>query len=480
MYKYLFCLMISVSIFNFSETKQEIRKEPTCAHCGKGLSSAFVDVVKKSGPAVVYIETKYSSDKKVASEADNQSDPFRQFQDELFDKFFGRSQVPNRREKPPATGSGFIVSDDGYIVTNYHVIEGAAEILVEIYENDGEKEYKAELIGCDPKTDIAVIKIEEKNLPYLKFADSDLIEQGQCIVAIGHPLRLRDSVTTGVISAKHRMNLANNQIEDYIQTDASLNPGSSGGPLLDLNGEVIAVNTAIIPPSHRNMGVGFSVPSNIAKMIYEHVKETGTVNRGFLGVSIQDLTEDLIEGFGYKKGTKGALVASVSKDSVAERVGLIPGDLIISFNEKSIKNAKNFSTEVGKLPAGKKCKVKILRKGKTKTLSLELGSQMPEASTKGDIIHRLGVIVEDIPESDGQKYNLKKGESGVVIKEIVSGSLAHRSGWKAGSVIMVINGTKITKVEDLSKALEKAGKGKKLVALLSLKGQALFTSITTP
>lgn len=281
MYKYLFCLMISVSIFNFSETKQEIRKEPTCAHCGKGLSSAFVDVVKKSGPAVVYIETKYSSDKKVASEADNQSDPFRQFQDELFDKFFGRSQVPNRREKPPATGSGFIVSDDGYIVTNYHVIEGAAEILVEIYENDGEKEYKAELIGCDPKTDIAVIKIEEKNLPYLKFADSDLIEQGQCIVAIGHPLRLRDSVTTGVISAKHRMNLANNQIEDYIQTDASLNPGSSGGPLLDLNGEVIAVNTAIIPPSHRNMGVGFSVPSNIAKMIYEHVKETGTVNRGF-------------------------------------------------------------------------------------------------------------------------------------------------------------------------------------------------------
>lgn len=477
MNKKILCIMACASIFAFSAKTPSLKETSSCAHCGNGLSNAFVNVVKQSREAVVYIETKYSR----PSGRERAIDPYEQFQGDLLEKFFGGSGRPERRRKAPhGSGTGFIVSSDGYIVTNHHVIKDATEIIVEKYGDDGEKEYKATLVGCDPRTDIAVIKIEEKELPYLEFANSDEIEQGQWIVAIGHPLRLRDSVTAGVVSAKHRMNLQISQLEDFVQTDASLNPGSSGSPLLNLRGEVIAVNTAIIPPSSQNMGVGFSVPSNIAKMVYEHVKITGTVNRGFLGVSLQDLNEDLIEGFGYKKGTKGSLITSVAKDSAGEIAGLCPGDLVVSFNGNNIKNSSTFQMAVGKLPAGEACNLTVLRNNKQVKLKVTLGSSMPEKSEEGDIIHKLGVIVEEITESSAQKYHLKSGENGVVIKEIVEGSLAHRSGWKAGSVIMVVNGDKINNVEDLSKALKKTESGKKLVALLNHKGAALFTSITTP
>jgi len=436
----------------------------SCSHCGKGLSNAFVDVVKKCRSSVVYIETKYNNSH--TEKAYGSMDPFH---DEFFRNFFGNSRnVPESLERKPQIGSGtgFIVSEDGYIVTNHHVVKDASEILVEMYQDDSETEYKAVLVGCDPKTDIAILKIEGKGLPYLQFANSDDLEPGQWIIAIGHPLRLKDSVTAGVISAKHRTNLQITQLEDYVQTDASLNPGSSGSPLLDLEGKVVAVNTAIIPPSSKNMGVGFSVPSKIAQMVYEHVKSTGVVNRGFLGVSIQDLTEDLAEGFGYKKGTKGALVSFVEKNSAGELAGLQIGDLVISFNNTKIKNGRCFATEVGKLPAGKKCEISVLRKGEKITLFTELGSLAEKSSVKDDAILRLGVVIE----------TLKEGE--LSIKDIVPGSLAHRSGWKVGSIIIAVNGDKIQSVEDLKKAIEKTEKGKKLVALLSFNGHSLFTSLT--
>ena len=472
MNKYLSLVLISTSIALFGAQNTA----GTCSHCGKGLSSAFVDVVKKCRSSVVYIETKYKM-----AERDRHVESIDQFQDEIFRRFFGAPGGGNERvERKPVIGSGtgFIVSEDGYIVTNHHVVKDASEILVEIYQDDSETEYQAVLVGCDPKTDIAVLKIEEKGLPFLTFANSDELEPGQWIVAIGHPLRLRDSVTAGVISAKHRTNLQITQLEDYVQTDASLNPGSSGSPLLDLEGRVVAVNTAIIPPSSKNMGVGFSVPSKIAEMVYEHVKSTGVVNRGFLGVNIQDLTEDLVEGFGFKKGTKGALISSVAKNSAGELAGLVPGDLITAFNGKKIKSSCNFATEVGKLPAGKKCELEVVRKGEKIKLEAMLGSLVSESAANDDAIVRLGVVVESIAESAREKYQLKNGETGLLIKDIVPGSLAHRSGWKAGSVILVVNGDKIATVEDLKKAIEKTEKGKKLVALLSRDGQSLFTSIT--
>ena len=453
-----------------------------CKNPVKCLSNIFVDTVKNSRQSVVYIETKYGKQKlsKESTQQRNNYDQFDQFQDDLLQRFFGqpRGYGEEQRGRQIGSGTGFIVSDDGFIVTNHHLIKDATEIVVEMYADSGDKQYSAELVGCDPRTDIAILKIEGKGLPYLIFSDSDKIEQGQMIVAIGHPLRLRDSVTVGVISAKHRKNLEIADIGDFIQIDAGLSSGNSGGPLLNIDGEVVGVNTAIIPPSSRNMGVGFSVPSNIAKMVYEHVKATGTVNRGYLGVSVQDLTADLIEGFGLKKNTKGALVSDVAKNSSGLKAGLKSGDIVIEFDSMPIKSVKNFQIEVGKLPAGKKCQIKIFRDGKQMMLTAELGSHMPQASISGDIIHKLGVIVEEIAEGNGQKHHLKTGETGVVIKEVVEGSIAHRSGWKEGSVIRTLNGMKISSVKDLEKALESSSKKKKIVALLSHNGSVLFSSLS--
>jgi serine protease Do len=482
MNKYLSLILFGAQVCLVSlGAKEEVKLTGSCNHCGNSLSSANINVVKKCRGAVVYIETKYTKESNHFSfNKDNQG--YFGFDEDLLEKFFGFQEGGKapEKEQPKGSGSGFIVSQDGYIITNHHVVKDADQIMVEIYQGEEGKEYKAELVGSDVKTDIAVLKIEEKNLPYLEFADSNELEPGQFVIAIGHPLRLKDTVTAGVISAKNRMNLQITHLEDFVQSDVSLSPGSSGSPLLDLTGKVVAVNTAIIPPSHKNMGVGFSVPSNIALMVFEHIKEKGIVNRGFLGVNIQDLTEDLIEGFGLKKGTKGALISNVTEGSAGEIAGLKQGDLVISFNNEMIKNANAFANHVGKLPAGKKCEIIVLRDGKKLTLNAELGSFIPEIASSGNIIHKIGVTVEEITENNTLKYKMKSGESAVVIKEVIPGSLAYKSGWKEGSIIMVINGEKIKRVEDLVKALEKSNKGKKLVALLNHNGNTLFTSITTP
>ncbi len=474
MKKYLFLAVASSNILLFGASES---LSGNCEHCGNGLSNAFVNVVKKCRSSVVYIETKH---KQSASEF-NAIDPNDPFQNDLLERFFGGRRGGFRNQAPEVQGSGtgFIVSEDGYIVTNYHVVKDASEIKVEIYEGGSvEKEYKAELVGYDHQTDIAILHIDEKDLPYLEFADSDKIEPGQWIVAIGHPLRLRDSVTAGVISAKHRMNLQITELGDFVQTDASLNPGSSGSPLLDLEGKVVAVNTAIIPPSGKNMGVGFSVPSNIAQMVYDHVKTSGVVSRGFLGVNIQDLTSDLAEGFGLKKGTKGALISEVTEGSAGEKAGLQSADVVIAFNGESIKDAGSFATHVGRLPSGNKSKLTIYRAGKKMDIEVVLGSKMKDVSAESDSIHKLGVIVEELTEITKQKYQLKATDSGVIIKEVIPGSLAHRAGWKADSVIMAVNGEKVQSIADLCKALEKSKDGKKVVALLNFKGHALYSSIS--
>jgi len=473
MKKYLFLAIASSNILLFGAGE---KLSGTCEHCGNGLSNAFVNVVKKCRSSVVYIETK----QKQATSEFGGIDPMDPFQNDLLERFFGGRRREFRNEAPEVQGSGtgFIVSEDGYIVTNYHVVKDASEIKVEIYGDSVEKEYKAELIGYDHQTDIAILHIDEKDLPYLEFADSDKIEPGQWIVAIGHPLRLRDSVTAGVISAKHRMNLQITELGDFVQTDASLNPGSSGSPLLDLEGKVVAVNTAIIPPTGKNMGVGFSVPSNIAQMVYDQVKTSGVVSRGFLGVNIQDLTSDLAEGFGLKKGTKGALISEVAEGSAGEKAGLQTADVVIAFNGESIKDASSFATFVGRLPSGNKSTLTIYRAGKKMDIDVVLGSKMKDVSIQGDSIHKLGVIVEELTDITKQKYQLKASDSGVLIKEVIPGSLAHRAGWKVDSVIMAVNGEKVQSIADLCKALEKSKDGKKVVALLSFKGHALYSSIS--
>ncbi len=472
------------AIVAFSALGAVSKDTGSCEQCGQSLSQAFINVAKKCRPAVVHIRVEAGNGQ--TQGFSDSSNPFEMFQDELFNRFFGlpgggsgSSRGQPQNSYAVSNGSGFIVSSDGYIVTNYHVIKDGGKIVVEKYD-EIERQYDAKLIGCDPNTDLAVLKIEADNLVFLEFADSDEIEVGQWTMAIGHPFKLRDSVSAGVISATHRGDLQISQLEDFIQTDAAINPGHSGGPLVDLNGKVIGVNTAILSKTGGNIGVGFAVPSNIAKMVSLQIRESGSVDRAFLGVQIQDLNDDLCTGFKLKKGTTGALIAEVVPDSAAAVAGLMPGDLVVDFNNEVIKSSKQLYTVLGKLPSGTKCSMNIIREGKQKKISLVLGSKTKEASTEGDIIHKLGIFVEQITTENAGKYGIKADEKGVVVTKVLSGSIAAILGWTPGSVILVVNGQKIGSVNDFKNSLENANPKDRLVILMHNQGRASFHSIPHP
>lgn len=456
----------------------------TCTECGKGLSSAFIDVAKTGRPAVVHIRGEMGGHSAAPMEEYSQSpsNPFEQFQEELFQRFFGSPQERRGAPRGPqgeSHGSGFIVTADGYIVTNHHVIKDASRIIVEKYD-EVEKEFEATLVGCDPKTDLAILKIEATDLPYVEFADSDDLQVGQWSIAIGHPFKLRDSVTAGVISAMHRGDLKISQLEDFIQTDTPINPGSSGGPLFNLEGKVIGVNTAILSRSGGNIGVGFAVPSNIAKMVFEQIKAKGSVDRGFLGVQIQDLSEDLVSGFKLKKGTTGALIAEVVPGSCAEVAGLAPGDVVIEFNGNEIKGAKQLYNSIGKIAAGDECKLRVLRNGKVRNISLVLGSKSLESVQEGDVIHRLGIIVEQLTPENAHKYSAKTDDKGVVITRVLPGTIAAMMGWSEGAIILVVNGENVNSVGDVKRIIENANTKDRIVFLMHYHGRASFHSVPHP
>lgn len=481
-------LLLSVicnTAFLVGEEPKEHQHAELCEKCGQSLSRSFVAVAKKCRPAVVHIRGEHGrgGPSKSYPFQGGPSSPFEQFQEELFHRFFGypennsknQSQVPSQM----STGSGFIVSSDGYIVTNHHVVKDATRILVEKFD-EIEQEFEAVVVGCDPNTDIAILKIPGENLPFIEFADSDQIEVGQWTIAIGHPFRLRDSVTAGVISATNRGDLQISQLEDFIQTDTTINPGNSGGPLLDLSGKVIGINTAILSRTGGSIGVGFAVPSNIAKMVFEQIRINGIVDRAFLGVQIQDLNDDLCAGFGLKKGTVGALIAEVLPQSSASQAGLETGDVVIEFNGDTIKNTKQLYNSLGKLASGTSCQLKVIRKGKSKKINLLLGSRAKEVSIEGDIIHKLGVVVEQITPETAHQLGVKTDDKGLVITRILPGSLAATVGLHEKSVIMVVNGQKISSISDLKKAIEGANPKERLVVLVNYRGRANFLSIPHP
>jgi serine protease Do len=465
--------------------EREANASVECSHCGQSLSEAFVSVAKKGRPAVVHINAEIAPGRgrSMGGFEMEPSNPFEEFQDELFQRFFG---VPNsgsrgRSQQPSqiSTGSGFIVSSDGYIVTNHHLIKDATRITVEKFDESDSK-FEAELVGCDPKTDLALLKINATGLTFLEFGDSDEIQVGQWAMAIGHPFRLRDTVTVGVISATHRGDLQISQWEDFIQTDTSINPGNSGGPLLDLNGKVIGVNTAILSRTGGSIGVGFAVPSNIVKMVFEQIRQKGSVDRAYLGVQIQDLNDDLCEGFSLKKGTSGALIAEVSPESAAEKAGLKSGDIVVEFNGSPVKNVKQLYTNIGKYTSGTLCHLVVLREGKPIKISLTLGSKTPDISEEGDIIYKLGIMVEQITQENAHKYGVKSDEKGLVITKVLPQTIASMLGWSPGTVIMVVNGKKVSNIKDLREVLEKADPSKKVVFLMNQNGRAVFQSFSHP
>ena len=348
---------------------------------------------------------------------------------------------------------------DGYILTNNHVVDGADEVKVAL--QDG-REFTAKVVGRDPKTDIAVIKIEAKDLPAVPMADSEKVEVGDVVLAIGNPFGIGQTVTTGIVSATGRAGADGLDYEDFIQTDAAINPGNSGGALVDADGRLIGINTAILSRSGGNQGIGFAIPVNLARDVMESLIKDGHVTRGYLGVVIQDVTPALAKEFKLKEA-HGALVGEVTAKSPAEKAGIENGDLILEFNGKKVTDSRHLKLEVARVQPGESVPVKILRDGSSKTLDVTV-KEMPGTehlakndNHKEDDTGTLnGVTVADLDGAARQQFDLPSNVKGVVITEVDPNSAAAEAGLKAGDVIQEINRKPVRTAEEAVKMTEKA------------------------
>lgn len=383
--------------------------------------------------------------------------------DELFKRFFGAQ--PQREFKQRSLGSGFIVDGKGFIVTNNHVVENTDQIKVIL--KDG-KEYDAKIIGRDKNTDLALIKIEpEENLPALKLGDSEKLKVGQWVVAIGNPFGLGHTVTSGIVSAKGRV-IGSGPYDDFIQTDTSINPGNSGGPLLDLNGNVVGINTAII---QNGQGIGFAIPSNLAKGIIEQLKASGNVTRGWVGVSIQEISKELSEYYKLEDN-EGVLVVEAFEGDPAEKAGIKANDIIIEIDGEKVESNRGLTSLIASKAVGSKIKVKILRDGKKKTFTVKIAkrSDGQMVATSG-IDDELGIQITELTPEVSKKYNINR--TGVIITEVKEESKAHQAGLATGDVITEINHQRITSKKDYLKAVNKVDKGEYIVMVVIRKARYL-------
>lgn len=375
--------------------------------------------------------------------------PFKDF----FERFFGEDM--QREFKQPSLGSGFIIDKEGFVVTNNHVIEDADQIKVKL--ND-QREFDANIVGRDPNTDIALLKIESgDNLPVVKLGDSDALEVGQWVLAIGSPFGLEHTVTAGIVSAKGRV-IGSGPYDDFIQTDASINPGNSGGPLLNLKGEVIGINTAIIASGQ---GIGFAIPINLAKDIIVALKNEGEVTRGWLGVAIQDLSSDMAEYYGIEK-KEGVFVADVFEGDPADQAGIQRKDIIVELNGQKIKTTRQLTSMIAKIPVGESAKVKILRDGKEKTVKIKVGKRPEERlAARGQYKEQeeeFGIRVSNLTPEISQRFNTEE-TSGVVVTDVESGGKGDAADVRVGDIIKEINRQSIKDVADYRAVLAKVAAG---------------------
>ena len=373
------------------------------------------------------------------------------FSDPFFRHFFKIPDQPVER-KTSSLGSGVIVdSERGLVLTNHHVIANAIQITITM--RDG-RQVEAEIVGADPKTDIAVLKIPTENLTALKTADSNELKVGDFVVAIGNPFGLGQTVTSGIISALSRSGLGIEEYEDFIQTDASINPGNSGGALVNIRGELVGINTAIFSQSGASHGIGFAIPINLALRIAEQILETGEVKRGFLGVSIQDISPSLAEAFGLDK-KNGALINKVLKDSPADKAGLQPGDVVISIDGKKVRNANDVRNRIGLLPVGEKIQFKLLRDGK----EFELVVLVEESTEENNTTAITNQLLQGVTVGDIGKGNTYFGiVEGVMILQITRNSKAWKSGLRAKDVITSVNKEPIKNLDEFLSAVDKKEK----------------------
>ncbi|MEA3211073.1 MAG: serine protease Do [Chthoniobacter sp.] len=450
-----------------------------------GTVTTFAPIVDKVAPSVVTIATS-----KLMKRSDNPmlNDPtFRRFfgipdQDEESTPRGGKRGDGRKRKQLFGLGSGVIVSADGHIITNNHVIEGADEIVVTI--GNEKHEYIAKKIGTDPGTDIALLKIEQTNLRPITFADSDKLRVGDLAIAVGNPFNLTQSVTMGIVSALGRSGTGITEYENFIQTDAAINMGNSGGALVDTEGRLIGINTAIFSRTGGNQGIGFAVPSNIARTVMEGLLKTGHVTRGFLGIQLQPLTEDLAKQFKLDS-TSGALVNEVQPKSPSEKAGIQSGDVVVAVNGKKVEGPRELQLLVAGLAPGTKVDVEVLRDGKDKKFTVELAERpTPRGATAStespsedpDVLD--GVTVGDIDAEARKQFEIPENvRSGVVVSKIDADSPSAEAGIRVGDVIVEVNREPITNAKQAVDLSEKLKKEKKVLLRVSSKGASRYVVV---
>lgn len=430
-------------------------------------SRAFSDIVREVSPAVVNI----SSTKVFKRDANPFSD------DPFFDFFRPFHDFDQKKWKEQSLGSGVIISEDGYIITNNHVVEKSEDIRVTLYDK---RSFKGKVVGSDPKTDLAIIKISARGLPYMRWGNSDRLKVGEFVLAIGNPYGLSHTVTMGIISAVGRANVGIADYEDFIQTDAAINPGNSGGPLVNINGELIGINTAIFSRSGGYQGIGFAVPSNMARLVVDQLLKQGRIVRGWLGVMIQEVTPEIANKFGLKE-PRGALVSDITKGSPAEKAGIMRGDIIIEYNEKQINSASSLRNFVAQTKVGSKVGIKIFRSGREFNLNVIIAELPKEMATisdepEGNIQRNAfsGITVYDLTKEIALQLGLNSSERGVVVVKVEPGSPADEAGLKKGDVIQEIDRKKINNTEDFRRITSQVGSKEETILLYINRGGHRF------
>jgi serine protease Do len=422
----------------------------------------FVGIAEKVGPAVVKIEAEKVE--KVRGLGPDQDWPFEDF----WDRFFGQPRQREQEYRSTAQGAGFMLSDDGYILTNNHIAESAVKIRVTTLQGE---DYVAEVVGTDPRSDLALIKVKAKALPFVQLGDSSQLKVGEWVLAIGNPFGLEHTVTAGIVSAKGRqLGIGGNvpEYQDFIQTDAAINRGNSGGPLVNMSGEVIGITSNILAPAGGNIGLGFAIPSNLAKKVVTQLKEKGRVVRGKIGVTVSanPISDEEKDAFKLKE-KKGALVNSVEPGGPAERAGIRKYDVIVEVNGEKINDSNDLKFKVADITPGKKVNIKVVREGKEQTFTVTVEElDAPEAKIQAESSDKdLGFTVREMTPTLARRYGYQT-QDGLVITQVKNYSEAERKGLAVGDIILEVNQRKISAVAELQRILRRAESGQAIVFLV--------------
>ena len=444
-----------------------------------GAAKNFVEIAKTVKPAVVNIAASRSGKSGDGPQSSPFDDPF--FRRFFGDEFFKRDQ-PHRERKERGQGSGVIVDPNGLIITNNHVVNKADEIRVILSDK---REFKGKLIGMDTKTDIAVVKIEATGLSTIPLADSDQLEVGEFVLAVGSPFGLTQSVTMGIVSAVGRASMGIAEYEDFIQTDAAINPGNSGGALVNVRGELVGINTAIFSQSGGNMGIGFAVPSNLARSIMEQLVKGGKVVRGWLGVAIQELTPELAAQFGLAD-TKGVLVSDVMDDSPAKKAGFERADVITEYDGKAMDSPTHLRNAVAQTPIGRKVSIRLIRDKKPRSIDVTIVEQPKSfgqsgSEDNGESTAPTGVLsdldVRELNEELAARYGIKTTERGVVVVRVRPGSTAEEVGVREGDIVLEVNRKPVSSLKTYERAVSGLSKDQTVLLLLKRKGQTIYLTL---